>query len=122
MHFDALIYLRGKHLVRRKAVKGKSLQNVLPVCDYDPLGNYLNALRASFGHFAIFFHDKYNGDRIGMVWKPEALKPKEANISNSLYRYLNAEDGTMHLDRQSIREDMVVLGRGIVRNVVLNGA
>lgn len=80
MHFDALIYLRGKHLVRRKAVKGKSLQNVLPVCDYDPLGNYLNALRASFGHFAIFFHDKYNGDRIGMVWKPEALKPKEANV------------------------------------------
>uniref|UniRef100_A0A915BWC0 Nucleolar protein 6 n=1 Tax=Parascaris univalens TaxID=6257 RepID=A0A915BWC0_PARUN len=121
MRCDGWIYLRGKYLVRRKKLKRNSVSGVLPVYDYDPVGNYLSKVRTAFNSFAIFFHDKYNGDRIGVVWKPGALKAKESNISSCLCRYLNEESGMMQMDKESIREDLVLLGRGIVRKVVFSG-
>uniref|UniRef100_F1KTM6 Nucleolar protein 6 n=1 Tax=Ascaris suum TaxID=6253 RepID=F1KTM6_ASCSU len=120
MRFDGWIYLRGKYLVRRKTLKRNPVSDVLPVYDYDPVGNYLSKVRAAFNSFAIFFHDKYNGARIGVVWKPDALKPKDSNISSCMYRYLNEESGMMQMDKESIREDLVLLGRGIVRKVVFS--
>lgn len=41
-------------------------------------------------------------------------------ISSCMYRYLNEESGMMQMDKESIREDLVLLGRGIVRKVVFS--
>ena len=31
---------------------------------------YLEELERAFGHIALFFFDKYSGDKIGMLWFP----------------------------------------------------
>ncbi|VDK43455.1 unnamed protein product [Anisakis simplex] len=82
--------------------------NTLPVCDYDPVAEYIRILKMNFATIALFFYDKYNGDRIAVIWKPDALQPKQSNISNSLLRYLTAESDILKLNKQAIIEDFIM--------------
>ncbi|KAI8995966.1 Nrap protein [Gaertneriomyces semiglobifer] len=38
----------------------------------DPAELYLEELQSAFGDVALFFHDRYGGDVIGVVWNPKA--------------------------------------------------
>ncbi|KAL3993759.1 Nrap family protein, partial [Acanthocheilonema viteae] len=71
------IHIRGRHMVRRKVVRGKLINGPLPVIDYDPVREYVKRLRQCFYSVALFFYNKYVGDVIGVVWKPAALVPRD---------------------------------------------
>ncbi|KAJ3087953.1 hypothetical protein HK102_009907 [Quaeritorhiza haematococci] len=55
-------------------VQYKNLTKVTPESVFlkyvDPVQVYLKELETAFSHVAVFFHDKYGGDAIGVLWKP----------------------------------------------------
>ncbi|VDM52147.1 unnamed protein product [Angiostrongylus costaricensis] len=56
----------------------------LPVLNFDPVDDFVCALNAHFQHVALFFWNKYGGDRIGIKWKPHEIDvPAKFNCSNS---------------------------------------
>lgn len=78
--YDAVIRIRGRHMVRKKVVNGKVVEGPLPVIDYDPVREYIKSLRDNFSSIALFFHNKYAGDLIGVVWKRTALSPRDPKV------------------------------------------
>ncbi|KND02445.1 rRNA-processing protein UTP22 [Spizellomyces punctatus DAOM BR117] len=51
--------------------------------EIDPVQWYLDELQAAFGHVALFFHDKYGGDAIGVVWNPKTVVPHPWRVNLS---------------------------------------
>lgn len=60
----------------------KKTDELLPVTDFDPVQMYLQDLRNTFGHMAVFLHDIYGGNLIGVVWKPNIFKAVNLTVSN----------------------------------------
>ena len=51
--------------------------------EFDPVSMLLAELQAQFGEFAWFFHDRYGGDRIGIVFDPQfkLARPLKLNMT-----------------------------------------
>uniref|UniRef100_A0A1I7VA14 Nucleolar protein 6 n=1 Tax=Loa loa TaxID=7209 RepID=A0A1I7VA14_LOALO len=113
---NVTIHIRGRHMVRRKVVRGKLINGPLPVIDYDPVREYVKRLRQCFTSVALFFYNKYVGDVIGVVWKPVALVPRDTSISSCLHR-LKGLDDKLVVNTKAILDDFTMLGHGIVRDV-----
>lgn len=64
----------------------KDADEVIPVTDFDPVQMYLQELRDSFGHLAVFLHDTYGGDLIGVKWRPDVFKPTTFTVRN-MFRF-----------------------------------
>uniref|UniRef100_A0A182N6G0 Nucleolar protein 6 n=1 Tax=Anopheles dirus TaxID=7168 RepID=A0A182N6G0_9DIPT len=94
-------------------VKG---QRKAPLTGFDPVCFYLRELREAFRQFAIFFYDPCGGDRIAVLWRPEALEDKPFAISNVNGRML-AADGTLKLNVDALLHDFEILGQGVVERV-----
>lgn len=59
-----------------------------PAAGFNPVEFYLQELRDGYRKFAVFFHDHCGGDRIAVLWRPDALEAKPftvINILNLLY-------------------------------------
>ena len=93
-HFDAIVWLNKNrnsksyqnihsHPVPQLQFRKyeKSVDEFIPVVDFDPARLYLEELRENFGHLAMFFHDTYGGNFIAVVWKPDVLQPKDFSVS-----------------------------------------
>ncbi|XP_012215234.2 nucleolar protein 6 [Linepithema humile] len=128
--YDCLIYLKSKMNPRRlQAVdvpdkceivdlhpyKTHSLQKI-PVVDFDPVQCFLKDLRDGYGDHALFFHDTYGGEVIGVLLKPTALEHKDFKVSDANCRKLNV-DGKLTLNVLAMIEDFSILGKGIVRTI-----
>ncbi|KAG0049577.1 hypothetical protein BGZ83_005586 [Gryganskiella cystojenkinii] len=48
---------------------------------FDPVTEYLSELQRSFGDIALFFHDKYGGTQIGVLWNPVSLSPRAWKVN-----------------------------------------
>uniref|UniRef100_A0A0K0DM64 Nucleolar protein 6 n=1 Tax=Angiostrongylus cantonensis TaxID=6313 RepID=A0A0K0DM64_ANGCA len=75
--YDAVIEVYPKVVVRRgvnDAVKMPRNVDALPVLNFDPVDDFVCALNAHFQHVALFFWNKYGGDRIGIKWKPHEIE------------------------------------------------
>lgn len=118
MPFDVLIHLRARHISRKRTIEGVAVKGCLPVCDYDPIEKYLKCLRENFGLIALFFYNRYGGDRIGVIWKRTAMEPRDAKISSCLHRIKQNGENLLSLNVPAIKEDFRILGRTIVRKVV----
>ncbi|XP_012256852.2 nucleolar protein 6 isoform X2 [Athalia rosae] len=88
----------------------------IPVVDFNPVQIYLRELRENYDEFALFFHDTYGGDVIGVLIKPSALEPKDFKVSNVNCRKINA-DGKLILNVAAMLADFYVLGEGLVENI-----
>lgn len=47
---------------------------VMPIVEFDPVQLYLQELRDTFGHLALFLHDNYGGQFIAVIWRPDVFK------------------------------------------------
>nr|CAD7423699.1 unnamed protein product [Timema monikensis] len=93
--YDVLIYLRPLLNPRRlEAVdvnKDQPLVNLppyqyqqgekLPVVGFNPVQYYLQELRETYGEFALFFHDPYGGEVVGVLWIPAAMEVLDFKVS-----------------------------------------
>ncbi|KAI0988161.1 hypothetical protein GJ496_000129 [Pomphorhynchus laevis] len=60
---------------------GVEIQNM---CDFDCVEIFFQALKDSYGRFALFLQDKYSDEKeILVVWKKDAFEPKPLTINNA---------------------------------------
>uniref|UniRef100_A0A182JL85 Nucleolar protein 6 n=1 Tax=Anopheles atroparvus TaxID=41427 RepID=A0A182JL85_ANOAO len=87
-----------------------------PAAGLDPAQSYLRELREAYRQFAIFFYDPCGGNRIAVLWRPEALEEKPFTTSNVNGRLLS-EDGTLRLNVDALVQDFKILGQGLVKSI-----
>lgn len=135
-HFDALIELRHRCLPRCADRKEETLKKKkgeqgpdhhfpdkdrVPVTDLDPAACYLEDLRESYDHMALFFHDEFGGDTVGVVWRPSALLPSPVKHSlvNGRKRVTSSKtkEEKLVLNLQAAIQDFRILGKGLVVDV-----
>ncbi|XP_071110262.1 nucleolar protein 6-like [Haliotis cracherodii] len=133
--FDLVIYLKTKHIPRQHQAVDIAMatkiptresestwRRLMPVVDYDPVQFYLEELRGAFGDLALFFHDKYGGSTIGIVWKPKAKETRPFKVSDVGGCTLdssasNADDILLKVNMDAIIADFEVLGKGLVTHI-----
>ena len=129
MGYDLILKLNRKCIARRiKTQKDivkdelKLQHRLMPIVDFDPVQIYLKELRKNFDKFALFFHDTFDGDTIGVLWKPrtKVVKKFKGNdfegrkpISND--RSLNS----METNFDALVNEFVVMGGDLVKAVDL---
>lgn len=74
--------------IKSNSIKDSLSSNSLPVCDFNPPQIYLDELRGAFSDVALFFYDKYGGNKIGVVWKQPSLAPQSFKILNAQYKII----------------------------------
>ncbi|CAG8433493.1 6277_t:CDS:10 [Diversispora eburnea] len=73
---------------------------------FDPVVCYLKELRSLYSNIALFFHDKYGGTVIGIVWKPSYLFPTpwKVNLGYSSKLWIPQMDGNLDEDDKWLAE------------------
>ncbi|XP_064627089.1 nucleolar protein 6-like [Lineus longissimus] len=93
----------------------------MPAVNFDPVACYLRELRAAFDAIALFFHDEFGGDVVGVLWKPGALDVKPFKIKNLNYHTpVAGKDGKedqIVANIEAILEDFKIIGEGLVKSV-----
>ncbi|XP_045776037.1 nucleolar protein 6 isoform X2 [Maniola jurtina] len=129
--YDVLIYLE-RNLVpyssERLDVAPRSLpvatlaEDVIPVVEFHPVDRYLEELKSAYGDFAVFFHDRYGGDVIAVLWKPDIQELRDLQISNAnALKPVSVNGETKYkVNTEAIVEDFRILGAGLVRELVVN--
>uniref|UniRef100_A0A182VXN1 Nucleolar protein 6 n=1 Tax=Anopheles minimus TaxID=112268 RepID=A0A182VXN1_9DIPT len=87
-----------------------------PAVGFDPVRFYLRELREAYRQFAVFFYDPCGGDRIAVLWRPQALEEKPFTTSNVNGRMVTTE-GTLQLNVDALVRDFELLGNGLVRHI-----
>ncbi|XP_061927318.1 nucleolar protein 6 isoform X2 [Apis cerana] len=128
--YDCLIYLKSHMIPRRlQAVdindahpiiewhpyKRHSAQKI-PVVGFDPVQYFLKDLRNGYDEFALFFHDTYGGNIIGVLLKPSALENKDFKISNINGRKCN-NNNQLVLNISAMIQDFYILGKDLVEAI-----
>ncbi|WKX95456.1 hypothetical protein Q1695_012147 [Nippostrongylus brasiliensis] len=117
--FDAVIEVFPKMVVRKTLgdaidVKG---EEALPVVNLDPVEELVFALNSHFHQVALFFWNRYGGDRIGIKWKPHELEVPSKISRCSLHCAPSSAAGCLRLNKEEILEGIRILGRGIVKDI-----
>lgn len=133
--YDVVVHLRQKMLPRQnQAVDITDETNIplhvynmsceaMPVYEFDPVQMYLSELRAAYGEYALFFHDRYGGNLIGVIWKPQAFNKTAFSVNRIAGKMPTSQNTDKHTEVQivgnveAILEDFQVLGGGLVSRV-----
>uniref|UniRef100_A0A1I7XDB2 Nucleolar protein 6 n=1 Tax=Heterorhabditis bacteriophora TaxID=37862 RepID=A0A1I7XDB2_HETBA len=89
---------------------------MLPVVDFDPIDDLIYNLNSHFHSVALFFYNKYGGDKIGIKWKPQELDVP-AKISRCCLHQIS-ECSRLSLNKAEVLEGIRLIGRGIVKNII----
>ncbi|KAJ7384542.1 Nucleolar protein 6 [Desmophyllum pertusum] len=141
-HYDVIIHLHSRLLPRgtqaldhrKPAIEPASLSRssvLLPVTNFDPAQLYLEELKEAFSDVALFFHDVYGGDLIGVVWKPHSFAPTQFKVLHAQYKMPFTNPQTSDKSKQvqswvipnvsAILSDFQTIGEGLVKKIeVLN--
>lgn len=98
---------------------GSKDKSALPVIDFDPTRIYVEELREAYSEVALFFYDVYGCTQVYVLFKPDALKPKEAKIANAKFSTINTSTGKLELNLEAIVDDFKIIGSELVEDVVI---
>ncbi|XP_077497145.1 nucleolar protein 6 Mat89Ba [Amblyomma americanum] len=90
--------------------------NMLPVVGFDVVAKYVKALESAYGELALFFYDRYGGNLVAVLWKPNAFVPQPLKVSHMGGYLLKGKD-MMVPNVEAIVEDFSILGNGLVASV-----
>ncbi|KAH9490986.1 Nucleolar protein 6 [Bulinus truncatus] len=135
-HYDVLIRLIKKvNVNRHQAVDGKrdvlidhvdsKHKHPIPLVCFNPVNLLVQDLRSVFSDFAMFFHDPFGGNVIGVIWKPQAFDKKDFATSHFSYRKPSIDQNeslSLSADKECILDDMRVLGGGIIESFTFPNA
>lgn len=94
----------------------KSPDNKLPIIDFDPVAKYLQTLREYYGKYAIFFHNSYGGNVIGVLWKPVVFQTTDFKVSH--INAMELIDGKLSFNKQAVIEDFSIIGKDLVKKII----
>ncbi|KAF5279668.1 hypothetical protein FQA39_LY18252 [Lamprigera yunnana] len=92
-----------------------SNKSKIPITNFSMVDIYLKELRQYYDDFALFFHNSYGGNIIGVLWKPKMLEKKPFKISHIDGRKLNHKD--LILNVEAIVNDFSIIGEDLVEKV-----
>lgn len=87
----------------------------LPIVDFDPVEKYLTTLRENYGHFAMFFHDSYGGNTIGVLWNPKVFESVDFKVNCVSAGTL--KDNKVSFNVDAVVEDFFILGNGLIKMI-----
>ncbi|XP_012945318.1 nucleolar protein 6 [Aplysia californica] len=136
-HFHLLIRLLARaNVVGHQAVDARSRPPLtraghlddskvaLPVVGFNVCRKFVHDLQNIFGEYAMFFHDPFGGDVIGLVWKPQVSEVTGFKASSFPYRRPSVGHGetvSLTAGREHILDDIRLLGGGIVQSIEAPG-
>ncbi|OXU19050.1 hypothetical protein TSAR_001365 [Trichomalopsis sarcophagae] len=85
----------------------------IPIVGFDPVAEYLSELRKNYSEHALFFHDTYGGNVVGVLLKPQAMQQKDFKVSNTSCQKFN-DNQKLILNVSAMIEDFYILGKGLV--------
>ncbi|KAJ3297816.1 hypothetical protein HK104_000070 [Borealophlyctis nickersoniae] len=71
LSFDSS-YLASSKQKYKNLVSAKDREDAL-LMEFDPVEKYLEELEAAYSDIALFFHDRYGGTSIAVVWRPKVV-------------------------------------------------
>nr|XP_023013750.1 nucleolar protein 6 [Leptinotarsa decemlineata] len=92
-----------------------SKDDKLPIVNFNPVDIYLRTLRENYGQFAIFFHDSYGGNIVGVLWRPKVFEIEDFKVSR-----VNAGkiiEGKIKFNMDAVIEDFYILGKSLVKTI-----
>uniref|UniRef100_A0A1Q3EZ99 Nucleolar protein 6 n=1 Tax=Culex tarsalis TaxID=7177 RepID=A0A1Q3EZ99_CULTA len=107
-------FTQGKRTTAATVGKGTEL-----IPGFSPAESYLAELREGYRKFALFFYDHCGGDRIAVLWRPDALEEKPFTISNVNGRILSKKD-VLELNKEALIRDFEIVGKGLVECIERN--
>jgi len=125
--YDCIIYLKPlqvptRHLSldalaeEQTPVSEAERPSLVPVVGYNPVKKYVEELRASYSHLAMFFYDQFGGTVIAVKFK--TFSKEEKFKTTELWSRELAETGTgVSINWGAVIEDWSILGEGLVKNV-----
>ena len=117
--FQKIDICKGTFLPRYRVFDLNDYDKTLPVVGFDPVELYVKELRDAFDDIALFFYDVYGSTEIYVLWKPEALKPKELKITNAKYRMIDINTNQLVLNLEAILQDFKIIGNELVENITV---
>lgn len=103
---------------------GEDADDKIPVTDYNPSRSYVEELKNCYGDKALFFHDKYGGDAIGVLFKPSVKQAQKFKVTavSALHPVAleTSAEPQMMLNIPAILEDFRSIGEGLVSNIKTN--
>lgn len=117
--FQKVDICKGTFLPRYRTYDSTDNDKTLPVVGFDPVELYVKELREAFDEIALFFYDVYGSTKVYVLWKPDALKPKELKINNAKYRLIDINTNEFVLNLEAIIEDFKIIGNELVENVTV---
>lgn len=127
--YNVLIHLRPSMNPRRHeeltfdVVEGRiivekykaSEDDKIPITDFNPVEKYLKTLRENYGKYAVFFHDCYGGNQIGVLWKPAVFQTSDFKVNHVSGMQLVNDKLCFNLD--AVIEDFFIIGKGLVKTI-----
>ncbi|XP_039437827.1 nucleolar protein 6 [Culex pipiens pallens] len=86
---------------------------------FSPAECYLAELREGYRRYALFFYDHCGGDRIAVLWRPDAIEEKPFTISSVSGRMLSGKD-VLQLNKDALVRDFEIVGKGLVASIERN--
>lgn len=140
-HYDVIIHLHNRLLSRRSQAldrvkhsteepSSSSPSVLLPVVNFDPSWLYLEELKEAFSDVAMFFHDVYGGNIVGVVWKPHSFEPAPFKVLHAQHKMPSTtpqkgakSSGSWVIPNiAAILSDFQTIGDGLVKKIeVMNG-
>ncbi|CAH2258725.1 jg5406 [Pararge aegeria aegeria] len=86
------------------------------------LHGYVFVTESAYSEFALFFHDRYGGDVIAVLWKPDIQELKDFQILNAkALKQITVDGETKYkVNIEAIIEDFRIIGTGLVKEVTIN--
>lgn len=92
----------------------------IPIVGLNPVQELLNVLRDSYSEYALFFHDTYGGNIIGVVFKPNVFKKIDFKVTNVNGQKLHKSSNStkqVEFNLDAFIEDIDVQGGFIVKEI-----
>ncbi|XP_030026553.2 nucleolar protein 6 isoform X1 [Manduca sexta] len=98
------------------------LTDLIPVVEFHPVMKYLEELRNAYSEFALFFHDRYGGVDIAVLWKPDINDLRDFQVANAHALVPVTVDGETKykVNTAALVEDFRILGEGLVKDITVN--
>ncbi|CAG9857139.1 unnamed protein product [Phyllotreta striolata] len=88
----------------------------IPIVDFDPVRDYLEALRKYYGKYAVFFYDRYGGCTIGVLWDPKTLETTDFKV-NKINGGKVIDGRIIAFNEDAVIEDFYVIGKDLVKSI-----
>uniref|UniRef100_A0A7E4VZY5 Nucleolar protein 6 n=1 Tax=Panagrellus redivivus TaxID=6233 RepID=A0A7E4VZY5_PANRE len=101
----------------------KPFKKLLPVVNFNPVSEFHAELKRTLNDFALFFYDRYGGQKIGVMFRPSFVAPIGFKASNQLScrKRDESDESKFFLNKAEFTETVRIIGKGVVHAVTLKG-